>query len=464
MSRKIAVIGAGADAVFAVLQLIAARDAIDCVYSDDVIYWIRDCNHKVENFGIQMDPLGVNVISANTALSCLDFKRRFDATRKLGMKYVGFGARRDHNFFVYYDISESSLHVDEGKLVDFFWENITNQHRWDDIKLVDKRVEELTISNEGCTIDGEEFDFVVDCVRGGLTCKEDYHEAYFNPTDTSLTINRRLAGDWNYSVYVACEHGYLTGIPTQDAQTWVYSYDSEQTTEKQAVADFKNNCPVAKHCSYKKTTFDKDISDYCIHPCKRYAKSGRALGFNDEFIGFRTYPDADMAEAIAMYLYEDPDRQFSRYQRRQVEERFEDAKRDYATTVAFYCQFGTKYKSDFWVKTMNDACKFLESREYHDVDRRIVYNDGYSHDVIPPHENIRLDYLRRQAENPRHLKMRMTDKGSDEMYRTIGSNYQIFVETIKGLGAPYANKFPVMSNPIMPPEPFGELDLTPIEI
>ena len=62
-----------------------------------------------------MDPMGVNIIGANTTLSCLDFHRRFDATRKLGMKYIGFGARRDYNFFNYYDTSESSLHVDEGK-------------------------------------------------------------------------------------------------------------------------------------------------------------------------------------------------------------------------------------------------------------------------------------------------------------------------------------------------------------
>ena len=46
-----------------------------------------------------MDPMGVNIIGANTTLSCVDFRRKFDATRKLGMKYIGFGARRDHNFF-----------------------------------------------------------------------------------------------------------------------------------------------------------------------------------------------------------------------------------------------------------------------------------------------------------------------------------------------------------------------------
>ena len=464
MGRKIAIIGAGADAVLALIHLVGARDGIDCVYNDDIIYWIRDCSHKVENFGVQMDPMGVNIIGANTTLSCLDFHRRFDATRKLGMKYIGFGARRDHNFFNYYDTSESSLHVDEGKLVEFFWENFTKQHKWGDVVMVDKRVSSLEISKKGCKVDGEDLDFVVDCVRGALINQDDYHPAYYNPTDTTLTVNRRIPGDWNYTAFIACEHGYLTGIPTADAQTWVYSYDSDITTEEEAVKDFNKHCEVKKHCSYKKTEWDHNISDYCIHPCGRYARTGRALGFNDEFLGFKSYPEADLSEAIAMYLYEDPDRQFTNFQRMDVEERWEDNKIDYATTLAFYCQFGTQYKSDFWEKTRADSCRFLENRDMHLPDRREVYNDGYEQEFIPVHENIRLDYFRRQAENPRHLKMRMTDKGSDEMYRTVGSNYQIFIEAIKGLGAPYADKFPVMCDPVMPPEPFGEINLDPIEM
>ena len=57
----------------------------------------------------------------------------------------------------------------------------------------------------------------------------------------------------HYTAFIACEHGYLTGIPTADAQTWVYSYDSDITTEEEAVKDFNKHCEVKKHCSYKKT-------------------------------------------------------------------------------------------------------------------------------------------------------------------------------------------------------------------
>ena len=36
MGRKIAIIGAGADAVLALIHLVGARDGIDCVYNDDI--------------------------------------------------------------------------------------------------------------------------------------------------------------------------------------------------------------------------------------------------------------------------------------------------------------------------------------------------------------------------------------------------------------------------------------------
>lgn len=52
---------------------------------------------------------------------------------------------------------------------------------------------------------------------------------------------------------------------------------------------------------------------------------------------------------------------------------------------------------------------------------------------------------------------------SDEPYRLLGS-YQIFTETIRGLGSPYAHKFPVMVPYIESKEPYGEINLDPIEL
>jgi len=455
MSRKIAVIGAGADAVATVTQLIARRDNSDSIFQDDEITWIRDCSHKIDNFGVQVNTLWLTVIATNTTISTLDFHKRFDATQKLGLKFIGFGNRTDKNFFVMFDPTEVSMHIDEGKFVDFFWDNVRNQHF--NLNLVDKRVKDVTFDEDSAYIDGEEFDFVVDCVRGGLWDKTSFKDALFNPSDTKLTVNRKIPGDWDYSAFIACEHGYLTGIPTQDAQTWIYSYDHEITTEEEAVEDFNKHCAVKKHCSYKKTDSDHKVSEYCIHSNKMYARSGRALGMNDDLIGFNSYVETDVGEALGEFIFGDNDSPCNNLQRLEIEDRWRDHQIDAAAFMAFYLQFGTQYRqSDFWINARETACRLLEDKDLHSTERRLVYEKM---EEVPVEENIRLDYFRHQAqsEDKTYLRQRMTDE-SDEPYRMLGP-YQSFCQAVYGLGAPYADKYPLMSPLWEPSEKFGEIVL-----
>jgi len=455
MSRKIAIIGAGADAVINLVQLISHRDTLNSVYQDDEITWIRDCSHQVPNFGVQTNPIWVTTLAATTTVNSIDYYKRFDAVQKLGMKFVGIGNRRDSNFFVLFDPTELGMHFDEGKFVDFFWENIKNQHR--NVNLVDKRVESVTFDDEGAYLDGVPYDFVIDCVKGALWDKDAYKSSLFNPTDTKLTVNRKIPGDWDYTVHVACEHGYLTGIPTQDAQTWIYSYDSGITTEEEAVEDFNKHCAVKKHCSYRKNETDHNVSEYMIHPNNKYARSGRALGLNDDFTGLNSYSEADAADALGEYLFFDQERPQSNFHRLEVEERWKETQLDQATGLAFFMQFGSQYKSKFWEQSRVAACKLLEDKEIHQHERSEVY-DKLS--KIPYHENIRLDYFRRQLEDEKDLRTRMS-ADSEEPYKIIG-NYQNFYQIAHGLGAPYASKYPALSPMWDPPEKFGEIKLDPI--
>ena len=456
MGRKIAVIGAGADAVATVSQLIAQRDTQDSVYQDDQITWIRDCSHKIENFGISVNTIWITLLATNTTISTIDYFKRFDALQKIGLKFIGFGARRDKNFHVLFDPCEISMHLDERKVCEFYWENVQKQHF--NLELVDKRVGSIEFTDDKALVDGEEFDFVVDCVRGGLWDKDAYTPAFFNPTDTKLTINRKIDGDWDYTAYIACEHGYLTGIPTQDAQTWIYSYDSDITTEEEANADFSKHCAVKKYCSYKKTESDHLTSNYMIHENKLYSRCGRALGLNDDLTGYTNYVETDAAEAIAEFLFSDPERPCNNMMRMEVEERWNDLQIDHSTLMAFYVQYGAQYGTKFWDKTRNDACRFLEDKDLHSADRMEVYDK--IENMLPEEENLRLDYHRHMAQEEYHLRQRMTDN-SDEPYRMLGP-YQSLCQASHGLGAAYAKYFPMMSPLWEPPEKFGEINLDPI--
>ena len=94
-----------------------------------------------------------------------------------------------------------------------------------------------------------------------------------------------------------------------------------------------------------------------------------------------------------------------------------------------------------------------------------IYNFKYEYlkmnELIPPEENISLDYFRRLADDEQRLRQKQTAV-SDEPYRLLGS-YQIFTDTTRGLGSPYAHLFPLMTD-MLPPssEPFGEINLDPI--
>ena len=156
-------------------------------------------------------------------------------------------------------------------------------------------------------------------------------------------------------------------------------------------------------------------------------------------------------------MFYDPDRQQSNFHRLEVEERWEDSQIDTATVMAFYMQFGSKYKSKFWEQTRLSACALLENHQLHSLNRAEVYEKLAQ---IPRHENIRLDYFRRQAEDEYFLRQRMSPD-SDEPYKMLGP-YQSFVQAAYGLGAPYAHKFPLMSPLIDPPEKHGEIRLDPI--
>ena len=156
---------------------------------------------------------------------------------------------------------------------------------------------------------------------------DSYSEALYNPTNASLTVQKNVEGKWNYTAHIAGKHGYLTGIPIKDAQTWIYSYDKDITTLDDAILDFNNHCEITTNELPKISEYDKLLSDYCIHPNNRYARCGRALGFNDELNNFKNYLEGDLAEAISMYLFEDPERQQTEYQKIYIQDRYQDYKK-----------------------------------------------------------------------------------------------------------------------------------------
>ena len=121
MTRKIAIIGGGADAISAVINCVSNRDTIDSVYQDDEIVWIRDCSHVIDNNCIQVESEWTEIVGENTTLNTIHFSQLLDGKQKWGKKFIGFGNNTPHNFMVMYEPTHVGWHLDEKKLVELFW-------------------------------------------------------------------------------------------------------------------------------------------------------------------------------------------------------------------------------------------------------------------------------------------------------------------------------------------------------
>ena len=259
MTRKIAIIG-GTDAVQVLLNCVSHRDTMDSVYQDDEIVWIRDCSHIIDDYGIQTESEWGEILGENTTLSTVHLSRLLDGKQKWGKKFIGFGNITPHNFYVMYEPTHVGWHLNGRKLVDLFWNSYTNTAK--NVRMIDSHVEYIDVQQDHVKILGEHYDFVIDCTRGAIWDHNSYSEALYKPTNATLTVNKKVEGKWNYTAHIAGKHGYLTGIPIKDAQTWIYSYDKNLTTLDDAIKDFNEHCEISVGELPKAIEYDNMLSEY----------------------------------------------------------------------------------------------------------------------------------------------------------------------------------------------------------
>ena len=73
----------------------------------------------------------------------------------------------------------------------------------------------------------------------------------------------------------------MFGIPLQSRRTFGYTYNSNVTTEEEALKDFRSIIPEALGYPYKKFSWTPRLSKYILHHSGRYARNGNAVGFLD---------------------------------------------------------------------------------------------------------------------------------------------------------------------------------------
>tara|TARA_A200000113_G_C8845499_1_gene348473 strand:- start:923 stop:1684 length:762 start_codon:yes stop_codon:yes gene_type:complete len=99
-----------------------------------------------------------------------------------------------------------------------------------------RTVKEIKSLGRKVSLDGEEYDFVVDC-RG---YPEDYSDYIISDKvylDSAIAIRSYTPGDWEYTYHIAHKNGWMFGLPLKSRTGWGYLYNSKITSQLEAQDD-----------------------------------------------------------------------------------------------------------------------------------------------------------------------------------------------------------------------------------
>ena len=221
---KIAVVGAGTAGLYCSVELLESLPKfakVDLIHSKSI------------------SPIEVgesSLISFPHALSCgVDYVHHFDSqelgsTVKYGVQFknwngVGLIPFASGSYGIQFDTTKFPQFVIPRlhKMYPNFSEKVRTVKK---IKSLGRKV----------SLDGEEYDFVVDC-RG---YPEDYSDYIISDKvylDSAIAIRSYTPGDWEYTYHIAHKHGWMFGLPLQSRTGWGYLYNSKLTSQLEAQDD-----------------------------------------------------------------------------------------------------------------------------------------------------------------------------------------------------------------------------------
>lgn len=430
--RRIAVIGAGVVGINCLLRLIDERDP-----GEVEIVWIYDSSTPIFGIGETTTPDLPSQISDSTNLSIRHAQKEFDATIKYGNKFIGWGNK--HNFVHWLDFHCHGLHFDTSKFSQYFLESLPSNTY--DFTLLDQKITDVNITNFGMYLNGERYDFVIDCSGKSLLDPDIYFDAPFPTVNTALTVRIPEAADWDYTITCATKNGWMFGVPLRSRHTWGYCYDSTITSEEEALEDLKT---IIKRddINYRKVQWKQRLSGYLMHPSGKYAKNGNTLGFIDPLEGFAgSYYDQASNKIVEFacrgYMHVEGTHELNDWY-------YDHVVDDWIKNNAWCYHFGSMYDTPFWRRTKSVCTQYLNDPDVYEINKSESFTDELWQRISYD------DDLKRKAV-------------IGELEEAIGglhsfvSNYRHFVEMTYGMGAEYAERYPITSPMVVCPEPHGEL-------
>jgi len=322
---KVAIIGRGTSALVTAMIILRRGHQVDCFYDPDRPHLRVGESTTPHISSLLRDVLGMCIGTM------VDDKI---ASYKNGVHFInwGVGGEFTHPF----NSNHTAFHLDSGRFNPYVADLLTKKRGVEFI--AEKYNGYEVINNRSISINGREYDFVVNC--SGWQEDKEYDEPLFETVNSAILYTEPGTYQFHHTLHRATEDGWQFGIPFpelgENGETHCgYMYNTKFSSDDSVKAKFEGR--EYKHISWKPRYAKKMINN------QFEAFNGNRLFFMEPLQALSLDYYKLLAEKIVNFIESRTIESFS-----QVNKEYRVEMIDYQYALALHYQFGSIHKTPFW--------------------------------------------------------------------------------------------------------------------
>jgi hypothetical protein len=326
---NIAIIGKGTSAIIQALMFIRYGHRVTIFYDSSIP---EIC------VGESTTPLVMNLVQNVCKISIGDMLDDGIVSLKNGIKFINWGNQDSfrHHFFSNTPLAAHFL----TKKFNLYIHNILKNYG---VEYIDVNVDNVIEDDDGVIICDRKFDFVTHCTGwDGLNLQ--YRKAIFETVNSALVYNDDYIEDYSYTVHRAHENGWQFELPFPEQNLSRQGYLFNRNYQSLNEAKFLVNKKDMKYLEWEQRFSKKFILT------KRQSVNGNCLFFIEPLQALSLHYYVIFAEMICSYLNDMNLQKYNEMNKDYLEKIIA-----YQNLIAFHYSYGSKFKSNFWKDTQNNA-------------------------------------------------------------------------------------------------------------
>ena len=341
--KKIAIIGKGTSAILTSLSCIKRGFEVTFFYDPEVSHL---------SVGESTTPLTPDILTSVLKIKIHDLVNKGIVSYKMGVNFIGWGEGKQfyHNF----GSINFGIHFDTKIFNEYIHDYILKEGI---ASYIPKRIE-----NEDELLN--DFDFVINC--SGWDDSSEYIEPVFKSVNSAAIFQKEVDVDRFFdslhTVHKTTEDGWQFEIPYPEKGICKcgYLFNNELILEDEVKS--KIGVDITKVFSWKQQ-YAKEII-----PKEKIAINGNRLFFLEPLQALSLHYTSLFASFICDYI-NDP----SELNRQTINSKYLTEMWIYQMMLAYHYQYGSRYKSEFWNKTTENA-KDMMKYQFNGVEEVFKYN------------------------------------------------------------------------------------------